>query len=246
MASTFMKAPKPAPGLAIPQGASAKVQIIDTTAQIQGPVHVFAYPEIYGHKFLRVPCLSFLVEQVSSGRKVLFDLGLRKDYKNSPPAVMGIINSPGWEIEIEKSPSEILQGNGVDVAGGAIEAIVWSHWHFDHTGDPSLFPHSTAVITGTGVKEALLPGYPTNPHSPIAESALQGREHREIDFDKTSNLKIGQFPAFDYFGDGSFYLLDAPGHAIGHMCGLARTKSTLEGDEEDTFIFMGGDTAHHG
>lgn len=31
----------------------------------------------------------------------------------------------------------------------------------------------------------------------------------EIEFD--SDLKIGNFAAFDFFGDGSFFLLDAPG-----------------------------------
>lgn len=64
----------------------------------------------------------------------------------------------------------------------------------------------------------------------------RGREVREIDFTATS-LRIGDFSAFDFFGDGSFYLLDCPGHAIGHMCGLARTTTT-------TFVFMGADICH--
>jgi glyoxylase-like metal-dependent hydrolase (beta-lactamase superfamily II) len=46
--------------------------------------------------------------------------------------------------------------------------------------------------------------------------------------------------ALDFFGDGSFYLLDTPGHAIGHLSGLARTTVN-----PDTFIFMGGDICHH-
>jgi hypothetical protein len=54
-------------------------------------------------------------------------------------------------------------------------------------------------------------------------------------------LKIGSFDAFDLFGDGSFYLLDTPGHAVGHLAGLARTTR-----DHDTFIFMGGDLCHHG
>jgi len=54
-------------------------------------------------------------------------------------------------------------------------------------------------------------------------------------------VSIGSFQAFDYFGDGSFYLLDAPGHAIGHMGGLARTTSS-----PDSYILMGGDICHHG
>src|ERR1700761_3616243 len=163
MASEYLHPPKPAPVLEIPKGVSAKVQIIDSTARIQAPVGAFMYPEISGHPHLQAPAFSFLVEQVSSGRKILFDLACRKDWQNFPPAVQKVISGPGWKIEVEKSVSEILQENGVDVDVGAIEAIVWSHWHFDHTGDPSLFPPSTAVIAGPGMKEMFLPGYPTNP-----------------------------------------------------------------------------------
>ena len=56
---------------------------------------------------------------------------------------------------------------------------------------------------------------------------------------------IGKFHALDFFNDGSFYLLDAPGHTVGHLCALART--TIGQDHEgDTFIMMGGDACHHG
>lgn len=51
-----------------------------------------------------------------------------------------------------------------------------------------------------------------------------------------------------FFGDGSFYLLDTPGHCIGHIAGLARTSNAAAGSsvDADTFIFMGGDLTHHG
>lgn len=50
--------------------------------------------------------------------------------------------------------------------------------------------------------------------------------------------------AFDFFGDGSFYILDCPGHMVGHIGGLARASSSDR--SENTFIFMGADTCHHG
>ena len=62
---------------------------------------------------------------------------------------------------------------------------------------------------------------------------------RELSFEGSDVLTIGKFRAVDLFGDGSFYLLDTPGHAVGHLAGLARTTS-------DTFVFMGGDLCHHG
>ena len=44
-----------------------------------------------------------------------------------------------------------------------------SHWHWDHIGDPSSFPHSTDLIVGPGFKEAFLPAAPLNPDSPLQE-----------------------------------------------------------------------------
>ena len=69
----------------------------------------------------------------------------------------------------------------------------------------------------------------------LLRSFPSGHELREITFDP--NYKIGRFRAHDFFGDGSFYLLDVPGHATGHMCGLARTTLT-------TFTLLGADTCH--
>lgn len=99
------------------------------------------------------------------------------------------------------------------------------------------------------------------------------RPLREIEFSGT-DLSIGGFPAYDFFGDGSFYLLgryflllergslflippasrvhvsvlpasnvyllDTPGHCVGHMCGLARTTASPSA----SFAFLGGDICH--
>jgi len=103
------------------------------------------------------------------------------------------------------------------------------------------------LVVGPGFKKALLPGYPANPQSPIQQSDYEGRELVEVNFEnEDKGIKIGRFNALDYFSDGSFYLLDAPGHAVGHLCGLARTSSTSSPDKKDTFILMGADSCHHG
>ncbi|KAJ7683086.1 hypothetical protein B0H17DRAFT_1205327 [Mycena rosella] len=46
------------------------------------------------------------------------------------------------------------------------------------------------------------------------------------------------FGAIDYFGDGSFYLLNTPGHLLGHMSALARVTPT-------SFVSLGGDAFAH-
>lgn len=226
------------PNLNIPSSTTTvSVRIIDTTSHISGiDIKGFVSPHIKGHDYLDCPAYSFLIEH-PSGRNLLFDLGVRKDWENYSQRIVNRIKDGGWTVTVRQGVREQLGEHGFD--GNSIEAIIWSHWHWDHVGDPSTFDTKTALVVGPGFKKAFTPGYPSNKDSPILESDYAGRELREISFDQ--GLNIGRFQAFDYFGDGSFYLLDSPGHAIGHICGLARVTSN-----PDSFIFMGGDACHHG
>jgi len=69
-----------------------------------------------------------------------------------------------------------------------------------------------------------MPGWPTVPDADFRETDVVGREVvglEEADFD----IEIERLRAYDYFGDGSFYLLNAPGVS----CSL-RTPGTLGTD----------------
>ena len=68
-----------------------------------------------------------------------------------------------------------------------------------------------------------------------ADGNRSNHKVNEITF--SPDFKIGDFEAFDYFSNGSFYLLNVPGHATGHMCALARTT-------ESSFMLLGADTCH--
>lgn len=215
---------------------TVRVRIIDTTSYIHDlPAAFFLSPEFPGLEKLTGPSFSFLIEHPSS-RSLLYDLGVRKDWGNLPPITVRRIEMMGCEVKVQKDVREQLEEHGVDTS--SIEGIIWSHWHWDHTGDPSTFEKSTALIVGPGFTEAFTPGYPINEKGRILQSDIEGRELKEIAFDQS--LKIGGFDAIDYFGDGSFYLLDSPGHAIGHISGLARVTTS-----PNSFILMGGDICHH-
>ncbi|KAF7554883.1 hypothetical protein G7Z17_g2605 [Cylindrodendrum hubeiense] len=227
----------PQPTLEVPASSSTvQVRVIDTTSHIRGPMNTALDSPVKGHEYLDCPSFSFLVEH-QYGRKVLFDLGLRKDWENLAPIVVSHLKKDGWELSAQKGVHEVLEDHGVD--RGRIEAIIWSHWHFDHTGDPSVFPPSTALIVGPGFKDIFMPGYPKREGLPVLESDFAGREVKEVKFSE-DGPKIGNFNAIDYFDDGSFYILDGPGHTIGHMCAFARVTCS-----PDSFIFMGGDCCHH-
>ncbi|KAI1084514.1 beta-lactamase-like protein [Whalleya microplaca] len=50
---------------------------------------------------------------------------------------------------------------------------------------------------------------------------------------------LAGFPhALDFFGDGSLFVIDSPGHLYGHVNLLARTG-------ENTYIYLGGDCCHN-
>ncbi|KAL4956601.1 Metallo-hydrolase/oxidoreductase [Aspergillus filifer] len=226
------------PPLGIPSSAcTVQVQAINTTMQLYVRSENFLNPVIPGYEAWNCPAMAFLITHLESGKKVLFDAGARKDYWNYSPFTAEKfakgVNVKG--LRIDMGVDEVLVQAGVDL--DSLDAVIWSHWHFDHIGDTSKFPSSVTLIVGPGFQSNLLPGYPSNPNSPLLETDYTGREMREISF--ASGLRIGQFNAHDFFGDGSFYLLDVPGHAIGHMCGLARTTSN-----PSTFILMGADSCH--
>lgn len=228
------------PDFQIPASQSVLgISIIDTSVRITAPLNQFTPDGIPGNEDLHAPAFSFLLEH-SSGQKIVFDLGFRPDYENLPPNVINpileMVEEGSWAFTIDSDVATILEDGGIDRAD--IDTIILSHTHLDHIGDPSAFPNTTSLIVGPGFAEHFIPGYPANPNGLVLQSDYEGRELREIDFDATP-LTIGRFQAYDYFDDGSLYLLDSPGHAFGHINALVRTTP-------DTFIFLGADTAHHG
>lgn len=237
------------PILDIPHSNSTvKISIVDTTSFVRNiPVPVFLEPPYKGFDKTDIPVYSFLIEHPPSGRKALFDLGIRKDWENLAPNAAKPIKEIGMTIDVKDDITDILQAGGIDPKD--INSVIWSHSHWDHIGDPSLFPLTTDLVVGPGFKDSLLPGYPENPHSQIRSSDYHGRKLVEVSFDNDNTKTIGGFRALDFFADGSFYLLDSPGHAVGHLSALCRTTSSASPSAEEpnssTFVYLGGDSAHH-
>ncbi|KAF1362525.1 hypothetical protein EJ07DRAFT_106838 [Lizonia empirigonia] len=78
--------------------------------------------------------------------------------------------------------------------------------------------------------------------SKVAHGLKKGL-YNAVALKKAEWFGIGSFDrAFDVFGDGSAYVIDAPGHSSGHQMMLIRTTS---GSLEDSFVLLAGDCFHH-
>ncbi|KAE8137484.1 Metallo-hydrolase/oxidoreductase [Aspergillus pseudotamarii] len=225
--------PKAAPKMNIPPSASTvDVRVIDTQTLVYLNPTLFWQPPLEGFTGLDAPVYCFLISHGDT--HIVFDLGVREDWENYAPKIVSLIKAT-TTITRGKDVASILDDSQI-ANRDEISAVIWSHNHFDHVGNMQTFPSTTDLIVGPGVRDISWPGWPVDVNGGVLESDMQGRTVREISFNE--GLKVGQFDAVDYFGDGSFYLLDAPGHAVGHLCALARTTP-------DSFVLMGADACHH-
>ena len=118
--------PEDTPAFTIPAGAIVSVSIIDTTTKLTNiPWSFLMKPAIKGHDHSKdLPALSFLVEN-SSGRRVLFDLGTRKDFMDIDAPISARVKKLGWQPSAEKNVIEILEEN--NIPGQSIEALIWRY-----------------------------------------------------------------------------------------------------------------------
>ncbi|XHG06573.1 Gamma-lactamase fdb1 [Aspergillus wentii] len=152
----------PQPPVEIPKSQSTvDVYIIDTTSFMSGfPASSFVDPLVPGFDTMNAGSYAYLIRHPGSNTKygtIMFDLGVRKDWENSPEAFVAGIKDSGGCISVDKDVATLLRERGQDL--GEIGAIIWSHWHFDHAGDPQTFPTATDLIVGPGFKANIMPGF---------------------------------------------------------------------------------------
>jgi len=84
----------------------------------------FMAPPVPGlDKFKDCPSFSFLLEH-PSGRKLVWDLGIRKDYATGyASSITDYLPSTGYDIRVTKNVADILEENGIPTT--SIEAVIW-------------------------------------------------------------------------------------------------------------------------
>lgn len=262
-------------GLTLPE----EMVLLPGPDEDNGSIHADRSKDGEKRKFY-VPDYCFLIEHASSKKHYVFDLGMRKDLENLPPyLVKNVLPQFGCE---PLSPADILNEHGApEQQPEKVEAVIFSHMHFDHVGDGAKAGFKNAELwVGPTCCTYARPGYPVDENGVTLTETLPTDGSRKIveafvpndllikagderagkvDEGKKKGLYeavdlshprdgdwigLGSFDrGFDVFGDGSAYMIDAPGHSAGHQMMLIRVKTGQT--EEDDFVLLAGDCYHH-
>ncbi|OJD38119.1 metallo-hydrolase oxidoreductase [Diplodia corticola] len=202
-----------------------------------------------------VPSLAFLITHPGSDvfsstnatsrqpLRLMFDLGLRSKAERYMHVQQNHLHTR--EPYRLQGAADLLRAGGV--APEDVDAVMLSHVHYDHHGDPEDFPNAVFLV-GHGALNILEHGlsgkgshqhFDPNllPHDRTEELPAIGEEAPN-DRPSWTWAEAGPFPAaLDLLGDGSMYAIDTPGHLPGHVNLLCRTGP-------QSWVCLAGDAYH--
>ncbi|RJE27654.1 Metallo-beta-lactamase superfamily [Aspergillus sclerotialis] len=208
-----------------------------------------------------VPSLSFLIQHTSQSTnittQIIFDLGIRRRIEDYAAPIYR--HSKTREpLSGEPDTVSSLAKGGLTPAD--IDFIIFSHLHWDHIGTPSDYPESTYVI-GPGAMSLIngekSSGIGSHSHFEIGllppERTVElphvgsvPRDYNDLESNSCQRASLLSKPwiskglfeaAMDVFGDGSLYIVSAPGHLDGHINLLCRLDS-------GKYVYLAGDACH--
>ncbi|KAE8364709.1 hypothetical protein BDV27DRAFT_157561 [Aspergillus caelatus] len=133
--------------------------------------------------------MSWLISHKPSNTNIVFDLGIRQDTHNYPPALYERMQRL-VRAEIPQEVFSSLQEANIN-PDSDIDTVIFSHLHYDHTGDPSRLGPGTKLIIGPGAKRFICvnaPGHPSGHLNLLVRAGLDERVY--LTWDTTHDCAI--------------------------------------------------------
>jgi glyoxylase-like metal-dependent hydrolase (beta-lactamase superfamily II) len=196
-----------------------------------------------------VPSLSFIIAHpgikasdplgifpIRKPLRIMFDLGLRSSATKYPEGQQKHLENRR-PFNLEPGIAKQLAENGT--VPGDIDAVIFSHVHYDHHGDPEDFPNAKFLV-GSGSLDLLRHGLKgKGSHQQFEPDLLPADRTIQLPLSGDSRWEeLGPFDsALDILGDGSIYAIDTPGHLPGHTNLLCRVG-------QEKWVCLCGDAYH--
>jgi N-acyl homoserine lactone hydrolase len=183
---------------------------------------------------IEIPIPAYIVEHPSAG-VFLVDTGFHASVAVDPKKNMGPVLGRLFKAKMgpDDAMPDQLRARGLDP--GDVKRVVLTHLHIDHASGVAQFPDATFIVTArewnAATKEkGLTGGY-------VRRQFDHAFDWRTVDFDSDDvNSFAGFGRSLDLFGDGSVRLAYTPGHTLGHMSVVLRTR--------DGEFLVAGDAAY--
>ena len=202
---------------------------------VRMPLSNFLQLDPGAQDMVTVPSLCFLLRHSVRQETFVFDLGAHKDWATLDADLAKVVRESGSDMFVPQDVQDSLRKGGL--APTDITHVCISHIHIDHVGNPVPYANATYLV-GAGARA--LPD-PSTGHTQASSNALFAAlpQDRVRYLDPATWPPLGPFPhALDFYGDGSLYVVDAPGHLPGHVNVLARTSA------DGGWVYLAGDSAH--
>jgi glyoxylase-like metal-dependent hydrolase (beta-lactamase superfamily II) len=181
------------------------------------------------HGVREFPSGVFLYD-AAGGRRVLFDTGYATGewHTGWRGAVYRRLLPP--IVRDADDVADRLRADGVDPA--SVSHVVLSHLHPDHVGGVRRFPHATFVLSPGHERTLSSPRLRAGVLTGLFPTWFPDAERLVLDDAAFSTVEVGgtALRAHDLLGDGSYLVIDLPGHADGHLGAMIDGRVLLAGD----------------
>jgi N-acyl homoserine lactone hydrolase len=169
-----------------------------------------------------VPVPAFLVEHPGAGL-VLIDTGFHPSVAVNPRQNLGrVVLFAFKDLQMDPGQAVSAQLRERGLSPGDIRVVILTHLHADHASAIVEFPEATFIVSKREWEAATDAG---RLHGYVKRQFDHGFDYRLLDFDGPDASSFSGFGrSFDLFGDGSVRTVFTPGHTLGHMSVVLRTK----------------------
>ncbi|KIV92635.1 hypothetical protein PV10_03908 [Exophiala mesophila] len=215
-----------------------------STCQFQCPAS-FAIEGLPGTLFS--DSYRFLIQHEATKTTLWFDFGVSSEPSIYPPHIQSAQQKIYNLIPGKNTPADDAKSVGVDPTD--VKYIVASHAHWDHIFPGGKYHPNATILCGRGTLDWASSMWPQVKDSTfdahVWDPKLRDLPVEELKSPQEAPEEYQQVGPFkncrDFFGDGSFWIVDAPGHCPGNLAGLARVKDKTG---KTKWVFFGGDCFH--